>query len=109
MTMWLYRRLMKMPWTEKRTNENILNELGKKLTLKSKIRKQQANFLGHATRRQGLENPTTTAQVLGKGSQGRPREKILGGVRNGQEKNEQWFLSQRRMTERWRNMVSSVF
>ena len=72
---------MKIPWTEKRTNESILNELGKKLTLKSKIRKQQANFFGHAMRRQGLENLITTARVLGKRSRGRPREKILDGVR----------------------------
>ena len=68
--MWLYRRLIKTPWTEKRTNESILNELGKKLTLKSKIRKQQANFFGRAMRRQGLENLITTARILGKRSEG---------------------------------------
>ena len=61
---------MKISWTEKRTNESILNELGKKLALKSKIRKQQANFFGLAMRRQGLENLITTARVLGKRSQG---------------------------------------
>ena len=39
---------MQIPWTAKRTNESILNELSKKSTPKSKIRKQQANFFGHA-------------------------------------------------------------
>ena len=68
--MWLYRRLVKIPWTEKRTNASILNELDKKLTLESKIRKQYAKFFGHAMRRQGLENLIITARVLGKRSQG---------------------------------------
>ena len=67
---------MKIPWTEKRTKESIHNELGKKLTLKSKIRKQQANIFGHTMRRQGLENLITTARVLGKRSQG-PRGNSL--------------------------------
>ena len=108
--MWLYRRLMKIPWTEKRTNESILNELGKKLTLKSKIRKQQANFFGHAMRRQGLENLITTARVLGKRSEGRPREKILDGVRKwaGEERTVD-LITKTQDRELWRNMVSNAF
>ena len=108
--MWLHRRLMKIPWTEKRANESILNELGKKLTLKSKIRKQQANFFGHAMRRQGLENLITTARVLGKRSRGRPREKILDGVRKwaGEERTVD-LITKTQDRELWRNMVSNAF
>ena len=53
----------KVPWTTKRTNESILDDLRKKLTLKSKFRKQQANFYGHGMRRQELDNLITTARV----------------------------------------------
>ena len=93
-----------------RTNESILNELGKKLTLKSKIRKQQANFFGHAMRRQGLENLITTARVLGKRSRGRPREKILDGVRKwaGEERTVD-LITKTQDRELWRNMVSNAF
>ena len=68
--MWLYGKLMKIPWTAKQTKESILDELGKTLTLQSKIRKHQTNFFRHAMRRKGFENLITMAQVLGKGSQG---------------------------------------
>ena len=75
--MWLYRRVLKIPWTAKRSNESILTELGKGLTLANKIRSHQASFFGQVMRRHDLEHLITTAKVIGKRSRGRPREKIL--------------------------------
>ena len=94
--MWLYRRLMKIPWKAKRMNGSILC---KTLTVKSKIRKQQANFFWARHEETRIGNLITTARVLGKRSQGRPRKKILAASENGQEKSGRWTLSQRRRTE----------
>ena len=52
---------------DSKTNQRIiLDKLGKKLTLISKIRNEPANFFVHAMRRRGSENLITTARVLGK-------------------------------------------
>ena len=48
--MWFYRRLLRVSWTERRTNESILEQLGVSKVLTSLIRKRKLTYLGHAMR-----------------------------------------------------------
>ena len=50
-------------------------------------------------RRQALGNLITTARVLGKDLRDDQEKRFLTASENGQEKSEQWILSQRRRTE----------
>ncbi|GFS21719.1 endonuclease-reverse transcriptase [Elysia marginata] len=45
--MWFLRRMLKIPWTAKKTNERVLQEAQSKRSLLDKIRKRQATFFGH--------------------------------------------------------------
>ncbi|GFO31937.1 pogo transposable element with znf domain [Plakobranchus ocellatus] len=45
--MWFLRRMLRIPWTAKKTNERVLNEANKRRSLVRTIRKRQATFLGH--------------------------------------------------------------
>ncbi|GFO45100.1 hypothetical protein PoB_007160500 [Plakobranchus ocellatus] len=74
--MWFLRRMLRIPWTAKKTNERVLNEANKR-TLVRTIRKSQATFLGHVMRRGKLEHLVTTGKFEGKRSRGRQREKIM--------------------------------
>ncbi|GFO13215.1 RNA-directed DNA polymerase from mobile element jockey [Plakobranchus ocellatus] len=49
--MWFLRRMLRIPWTTKKTNERVLNEANKRRSLVRTIRKRQAIFLGHVMRR----------------------------------------------------------
>ena len=49
--MWFFRRMMRIPWTAKKTNEEVLTEAQTTTQLMSKIRKRQAKFVGHVIRR----------------------------------------------------------
>ena len=78
--MWFLRRMLKVPWTMKETNENILRQAETKRSLINKIRKRQATFFGHVMRREKMEHLVTTGKIEGKRARGRQREKMLDGL-----------------------------
>ena len=71
MEMWCYRKILRLSWTEKVTNEGVLKRVRKERTLMKRIRKRQLEFLGHVMRNQKLENITVTRKIEGKRSRGR--------------------------------------
>ena len=80
--MWFLRRMMRIPWTAKKTNEKVLTEAQTTRQLMTKIRKRQAKFVGHVIRRNqlDLEHLVTTGKFDGKRGKGRPREKMLDSL-----------------------------
>ncbi|GFR85165.1 endonuclease-reverse transcriptase [Elysia marginata] len=78
--MWFWRRMLRIPWTAKKTNEEVLNETETARSLINRIRKRQATFVGHIMRRDGLENLLTTGKLEGGRGKGRQREKMLDGL-----------------------------
>ena len=84
--MWCYRRMLRISWTEKRTNKSILNELQTGRELLAQIIKRKMAFFGHACR----NNKCTLVKtcILGMMS-GKRRRGVLGcntliTSRNGQ-------------------------
>ena len=51
--MWCYRRMLRISWTDKRTNKSILDELQTRRDLLAQIIKSKMAFFGHACRRSG--------------------------------------------------------
>ena len=71
---WFYRRLLRVKWTDKRTNESVLKELGVQCLMLSEISKKRLKYLGHANRNTKTDLMTTVLQgkVEAKRNQGRP-------------------------------------
>ncbi|GFO24426.1 timeless-interacting protein [Plakobranchus ocellatus] len=78
--MWFIRRMLRISWTAKKTNDTVLEEAHTTRLLISKIRKRQATFFGHVMRREKLENLVTTGMLEGKRSRGKQREKLIEGL-----------------------------
>ena len=78
--MWFYRRMMRIPWTAKMTNVEVLNQIETQRRLIINIRKRQSSFFGHVMRRGGLEHIVTTGKIEGRRDRGRQREKILDSL-----------------------------
>ncbi|GFR63281.1 endonuclease-reverse transcriptase [Elysia marginata] len=78
--MWFFRRMLRVPWTARKTNEEVLKETETTRSFINRIRRRQAKFVGHIMRREGLENLITTGRMEGKKSRGRQREKMLDGM-----------------------------
>ena len=80
MEMWCWRRVLKIPWTAMKTNEEVLQRIGSQRELMNHIRGRQMEFLGHVMRREALENLAITGRIEGKRSRGRQREKFIDGI-----------------------------
>ena len=77
---------------ERKTNDSILEEIGKERELLRVLRRRQIRLLGHVMRREQLENLSLTGRVSGERGRGKPRMKYMdghkramgGGLRTGE-------------------------
>jgi len=72
--MWVWRRMAKVSWTEKKTNEEVLRMTGQNRKLIETIVDRKKNWIGHVLRGNGLMLEVTEARMTGK--RGRGRKKI---------------------------------
>ena len=78
--MWFLRRMMKISWMAKKSNDTVLKEAHTSRALVNKIRTRQTTFFGHVMRREKLEHLLTTGMMEGKRSRGKQREKMTNGL-----------------------------
>ena len=111
MEMWCWRRMMRVSWTERRSNVNVLETIGGGRELLATVRKRQMAFLGHVIRADGLENLAITGRIAGSRSRGRPRMKYLDRMREyvGGGMTTQQLLVTTRNRECWRSISGNVF
>lgn len=48
--MWIFRRLLKIPWTRRITNENVLRMMGTDRELLQHVKQRKTGYLGHVYR-----------------------------------------------------------
>ena len=63
--MWLLTRMLRIPWTAKKSNETVLRDADTTSSLTNRISKRQATFFGHVIRREKLKHLVTTAMIEG--------------------------------------------
>ena len=78
--MWFLRRMMKISWMAKKSNDTVLKEAHTSRALVNKIRTRQTTFFGHVMRKEKLEHLITTGMMEGKRSRGKRREKMTDGL-----------------------------
>eukprot|EP00117_Sycon_ciliatum_P017917 scpid39254/ scgid16723/ Retrovirus-related Pol polyprotein LINE-1; Long interspersed element-1; Reverse transcriptase; Endonuclease len=73
--MWCYRRLLRVSWMEKRTNDSILVELGVQRQLLARVKIRKLTYFGHTCRPSGCElvRDVMFGVVDGKRKRGRPK------------------------------------
>ena len=74
------RKMMKIPWTDKVCNEDVLCRAKVKRKLMKDIRVRQLNFLGQIIRKHVVENLAITGRIEGKSSRGRRRVTWMSSV-----------------------------
>ena len=79
--MWFIRRMQKISWKEKKTNEQVLRETIGKRKLIQKIVQRQVSFFGQVMRKGQLENIVTTAKINGKRKRGKPSIQYMDQIK----------------------------
>ena len=79
--MWFLRRMQKISWKEKKSNEEIVKSTIGSRNLLAKVMQRQTSFFGHIMRKQGIEQVvTTTCKIDGKRKRGRRPTQFLDQI-----------------------------
>ena len=79
--LWLWRRLLRVPWTARRSNQSILKEISPGYSLEGQILKLKLQYFGHLIQRtDSLEKTLMLGKVEGMRRRGWQRMKWLDGI-----------------------------
>ena len=79
--LWCWRRLLRVPWTARRSNQSILKEMSPGCSLEGLMLKLKFQYLGHLMRRvDSLEKTLMLGGIEGRRRRGRPRMRWLDGI-----------------------------
>ena len=71
---WCWRRLLRVPWTARRSNQSILKEINPGISLEGIMLKLKLQYFGHLMRRAGsLEKTLILGKIEGKRRRGQQR------------------------------------
>src|SRR5574339_86078 len=78
--MWCWRRLLRVPWTAKRSNQLILKEISPEYSLEELMLKLKLQYFGHLMQRtDSLEKTLMLGKIEGR-RRGRQRMRWLDGI-----------------------------
>ena len=79
--LWCWRRLLRVPWTARRSNQSILKEISPGCSLEGMMLKLKLQYFGHLMRRvDSLEKTLMLGGIGGKRRRGRQRMRWLDGI-----------------------------
>ena len=81
--LWCWRRLLRVPWTARRSNQSILKEISPGCSLEGLMLKLKLQYFGHLMRRtDSFEKTLMLGTIEGRRRRGRQRMRWLDGVTN---------------------------
>ena len=79
--LWCWRRLLRVPWTARRSNQSILKEISPGCSLEELMLKLKLQYFGHLMWRvDSLEKPLILGGIGGRKRRGRQRMRWLDGI-----------------------------
>ena len=86
--LWCWRRLLRVPWTARRSNQSILKEISPEYSLEGLMLKLKVQYFGHLMgRTDSLEKTLMLGKIEGRRRRGRQRMRWLDGITNSMDMN----------------------
>ena len=84
--LWCWRRLLRVPWTARRSNQSILKEISPGCSLKGMMLKLKLQYFGHLMWRvDSLEKTLMLGGIGGRRKRGQQRMRWLDGITNSMD------------------------